>query len=72
MNRWGIPMEAHTSARYFQPIEMTNAERLEVAALMDGLKDARLISENLNLGQFVAECYARGKNEYMKDLYRKD
>lgn len=65
-------MEAHTATRYFQPIEMTNAERLEVSVLMDGLKDAHLLPENTNLGQFVAECYARGKNEYMKDLYRKD
>lgn len=65
-------MESRTSARYFQPIELDNTERLEVAALMDGLKDARLISNNTNFGQFITECYARGKNEYMKDLYRKD
>lgn len=65
-------MEAHTSARYFQPIEMSNAERLEIACLMDALKDAHIISQNLNLGQFVAECYVRGKNEYMKNLYRRD
>jgi len=67
-----IPMEAHTSIKYFQPIEMNNAERLEVSALMDGLKEANVITENLNLGQFVAECYTRGLNEYRKDLYRKD
>lgn len=65
-------MESHNTTRYFQPIEMTNAERLETSALMENLKDANLIPAGLNLGQFVAECYARGKNEYMKDLYRKD
>lgn len=65
-------METPDSTRYFLPIEMTNEERLEIASLMDALKDANLISQNLNFGQFVAECYARGKNEYMKDLYRKD
>ena len=65
-------MDAHTSTRYFQPIEMDNAERLEVSAMMDGLKESNLIAKNLNFGQFEAECYARGLNEYRKDLYRKD
>lgn len=65
-------MEARITARYFQPIEFSNEERLEVSVLMEGLKDARLIVKDLNFGQFVAECYVRGKNEYMKDLYRVD
>lgn len=65
-------MESHNTVRYFQPIEMTNAERLETSALMEHLKEENIIPVGLNLGQFVAECYARGKNEYMKDLYRKD
>lgn len=65
-------MDDPTRTRYFQPIEMTNAERLEMSALMEHLKEANLLPTGLNFGQFVTECYARGKNEYMKDLYRKD
>lgn len=65
-------MESHNTTRYFQPIEMSNEDRLETSALMENLKEENIIPENLNLGQFVTECFIRGRNEYMKDLYRRD
>lgn len=65
-------MDSNKHTCYFQPIEMNNEDRLETAALMEHLKEENIIPADLNLGQFVAECYARGKNEYMKDLYRRD
>lgn len=65
-------MESHNTTRYFQSIEMTNSDRLETSALMEHLKEENIIPSGLNLGQFVKECFVRGRNEYMKDLYRKD
>lgn len=65
-------MEAHSTTRYFQPIEMSNEDRLETAALMEHLKEENMLPSGTNLGQFVTECFIRGRNEYMKDLYRRD
>jgi hypothetical protein len=65
-------MDSIKHTRYFQPIEMSNEDRLETAALMEHLKEENIIPLGLNLGQFVNECFIRGRNEYMKDLYRRD
>jgi hypothetical protein len=53
-------------------VELTNAERLDASALMDSLRDAGVVPMNTNLGQFIKECFARGLNDYRKDLVRHD
>lgn len=58
--------------RHYQPIEMTNSQRLEIAELMTRLKDVNVIPVNMNLGQFVTDCFMRGFNEYRKELNRND
>ncbi len=71
MNRT-ITMDLNKATRHFLSIELTNDERLETAALMDSLKDAGMLSTKLNMGQFIKECFARGLNDYRKDLVRHD
>jgi hypothetical protein len=58
--------------RHYQPIEMTNSQRLEVSELMDQLKNVNVIPGRMNLGQFVTDCFMRGFNEYRKELNRHD
>jgi hypothetical protein len=65
-------MDLNKATRHFLSIELTNDERLETAALMDSLKDAGMLSTKLNMGQFIKECFARGLNDYRKDLVRHD
>jgi hypothetical protein len=71
MNRT-ITMDLNKATRHFLSIELTNDERLETAALMDSLKDAGMLNTKLNMGQFIKECFARGLNDYRKDLVRHD
>ena len=65
-------MDNHQSVRHYHPIEMTNEQRLEVSELMARLKDANVIPEKMNLGQFVTDCFMRGFNEYRKEMNRVD
>jgi len=65
-------MDNHQSVRHYHPIEMTNEQRLEVSELMARLKDANVIPEKMNLGQFVTDCFMRGFNEYRKEMNRID
>lgn len=60
--------DLNKSIRHYHPIELTNTQRLETASMMDQLKDAGLIPNKTNLGQFINECYSRGLNDYRKDL----
>lgn len=71
MNRT-ITMDLNKATRHFLSIELTNDERLETAALMDSLKDAGMLNVKINMGQFIKECFARGLNDYRKDLVRHD
>jgi hypothetical protein len=65
-------MDNHQSVRHYHPIEMTNEQRLEAAELMARLKDASVIPADMNLGQFVTNCFMRGFNEYRKEMNRVD
>ncbi len=65
-------MEIQNSVRHYQPIEMTNSQRLEIAELMNRLKDVGIIPVKMNLGQFVTDCFMRGFNEYRKEVNRID
>ena len=65
-------MDLNKATRHFLSIELTNDERQKTAALMDSLKDAGMLSTKLNMGQFIKECFARGLNDYRKDLVRHD
>jgi hypothetical protein len=65
-------METQNSVRHYQPIEMTNSQRLEIAELMNRLKEVSVIPVRMNLGQFVTDCFMRGFNEYRKEVNRVD
>ena len=65
-------MDLNQSTRHFFSIELTNEERLDASALMDSLRDSGLVPLNTNLGHFIKECFARGLNDYRKDLVRHD
>lgn len=67
-----IDMDLNEATRHFYSIELTNAERLDASSLMDSLRDAGIVSMNMNLGHFIKECFARGLNDYRKDLVRHD
>ena len=58
--------------KYFQPIEINNDQLLEIAVLMAELKKAGSIAENMNLGQFVTDCFLCGFYDYKKELHRMD
>lgn len=58
--------------RHYHPIELTNNQRLEAAAMMDQLRDAGILPDNINLGRFITDCYFRGLYEYRKELVRRD
>ena len=65
-------MDITSASRHFFSIEMNNSERLETAAMMDSLREAGIVPKNINLGQFIRECFARGLNDYRKELVRHD
>jgi hypothetical protein len=65
-------MDLNKATRHFLSIELTNDERLETAALMDSLKEVGMLNTRINMGQFIKECFARGLNDYRKDLVRHD
>ncbi|MGA1583418.1 MAG: hypothetical protein ACO4CH_09195 [Saprospiraceae bacterium] len=65
-------MDNDQSVRHYHPIAMTNDQRLEVSELMVRLKEANVIPGNMNLGQFVTDCFMRGFNEYRKEMNRVD
>lgn len=65
-------MDLNKATRHYYAIELRNDERLEVAALMETLKDEGMLPLNMNMGQFLRECFARGYNDYRKDLVRND
>lgn len=67
-----INMDLNQATRHFYSVELTNVERLDASALMDSLRDAGFIPMNTNLGHFIKECFARGLNDYRKDLVRHD
>jgi hypothetical protein len=67
-----INMDLNQATRHFYSVELTNAERLDASALMDSLRDAGVVPMNTNLGHFIKECFARGLNDYRKDLVRHD
>jgi hypothetical protein len=60
--------DLNKNIRHYHPIELTNIQRLETAALMDQLRDVGILPKNINLGRFINECYSRGLNDYRKDL----
>jgi len=65
-------MDLNKATRHFYSIELSNDERLEAAVMMDALKDEGMIPLNTNMGHFLKECFARGFNDYRKDLVRHD
>jgi hypothetical protein len=65
-------MADNNTTRHYHPVELTNEERLQASELMTSLKDAGMLNERENLGQFVTDCFFRGLNEYRKDLMRHD
>lgn len=83
MNEFGRPsgripisisgdMNLDQATRHFYSVELSNAERLETSAMLDSLRDNGIVTKNMNLGQFVKECFWRGLNDYRKDLVRQD
>jgi hypothetical protein len=60
--------DASKSAKHFQTVELTNETRLEIASLMNQLREDGVLPNNINMGQFISLCYLRGLNEYRKDL----
>ena len=65
-------MDLNQATRHFFSVELSNSERLETASLMNSLKDEGLLNPAMNMGQFMRECFARGFNDYRKDLVRND
>jgi len=67
-----IDMDLNNATRHFFSVEMSNSERLETASMMDALKESGIIPYNMNMGHFIRECFARGLNDYRKELNRHD
>lgn len=65
-------MSNNSSARHYHPVELSNEQRLETSELMITLKDAGILDDKKNLGQFVNDCFFRGLNDYRKELMRND
>ena len=63
-------MSDHT--KHIYALELTNTQRLEVAELMDQLKEAGLLMDKENMGMFMTTCFYRGFMEYKKDLKNDD
>ena len=53
-------------------LELTSEQCLEVADLMEHLKEAGLLMDKENMGMFMATCFYRGLMEYKKDLKHDD
>ena len=58
--------------KHIYELELTNTQRLEVAELMDQLKEAGLLMDKENMGMFMTTCFYRGFMEYKKDLKHDD
>jgi len=58
--------------KHIYALELTNPQRLEVAELMDQLKEAGLLMDKENMGMFMTTCFYRGFMEYKKDLKHDD
>ena len=58
--------------KHIYALELTNTQRLEVAELMDQLKEAGLLMDKENMGMFMTTCFYRGFMEYKKDLQHDD
>jgi hypothetical protein len=58
--------------KHIYALELTNTQRLEVAELMDQLKEAGLLMDKENMGMFMTTCFYRGFMEYKKDLKHDD
>lgn len=56
------------TAKHIFSVEVSNEDRLTMAALMSELRDLGYLKSDVNLGQFAKECLARGLNDYRKDL----
>ena len=54
--------------KHLYGVELTNGQRLEVAELLQELKDAGLLMDTENMGLFMTHCFYRGLMEYKKDL----
>lgn len=59
-------MESDT--KHIYAIEITNAERLEIAELHVRLRDEGVLPPNSNVGMFMRQAFYRGLNEYWKDV----
>ena len=57
-----------SDAKHIYAIEMTNAQRLELAELHVELREEGILPKNSNLGMFMKDALYRGLNEYRKDL----
>lgn len=55
-------------AKHLYGLELTHAQCLEVAELMDNLKEAGLLMDKENMGMFMSTCFYRGLIEYRKEL----
>jgi hypothetical protein len=58
--------------KHIYALELTNTQRLEVAELMNQLKEAGLLMDKENMGMFMTTCFYRGFMEYKKDLKHDD
>ena len=55
-------------AKHLYGLELTHAQCLEVAELMDNLKEAGLLMDKENMGMCMSTCFYRGLMEYRKEL----
>lgn len=56
------------TAKQLYAIELTSSQRMEVAELMQQLKEAGLLMDKENMGMFMTQCFYRGFTEYKKDI----
>ena len=56
------------TAKQLYAIELTSSQRMEVADLMQQLKEAGLLMDKENMGMFMTQCFYRGFTEYKKDI----
>jgi hypothetical protein len=59
-----------SETKHIYAIEMTNAQRLEMAELHTQLREDGVLPINSNLGMFMKDAFYRGLNEYRKDLHK--
>ena len=55
-------------AKHLYGLELTHTQCLEVAELMQNLKEAGLLMDRENMGMFMTTCFYRGLMEYRKEL----